>query len=88
MQAQGPSRIQRGDKSFYPEEVSSVVLKKMKETAEAQDSLGRLLPMPWSFSKFQWQATKDAGIITGFNVLRILSEPTTAAIAYDIRQER
>ena len=78
-------------KDFQPEEISSMVLVKMKEIA--QDYLGQtvdsaVITVPAYFNDAQRQSTKDAGAIAGLNVLRIINEPTAAAIAYGLDQTK
>jgi heat shock protein 1/8 len=78
----------KGDtKTFFPEEVSSMILTKMKEVAEAylgKNVQNAVVTVPAYFNDSQRQATKDAGTISGMNVLRIINEPTAAAIAYGL----
>ena len=74
-------------KQFSPEEISSMVLTKMRETAEAflgQPIKNAVITVPAYFNDSQRQATKDAGTIAALNVMRIINEPTAAAIAYGL----
>tara|TARA_B100001094_G_scaffold329648_1_gene392852 strand:+ start:4053 stop:5963 length:1911 start_codon:yes stop_codon:yes gene_type:complete len=75
------------EKEFHPEEISSMVLIKMKEIAESyvgEEIKDAVITVPAYFNDSQRQATKDAGMISGLNVLRIINEPTAAAIAYGL----
>ena len=74
-------------KTFQPEEISSMVLTKMKEIAESyigEEVTDAVITVPAYFNDSQRQATKDAGQICGLNILRIINEPTAAAIAYGL----
>jgi len=84
--------VKEGEKkTFAAEEISAMVLVKMKEIAEGY--LGKkvthaVVTVPAYFNDAQRQATKDAGVISGLNVLRIINEPTAAAIAYGLDKKR
>lgn len=87
----GDAWVKIGETQHSPAEISSIVLKKMKEIAE--DYLGQavsdaVITVPAYFDDAQRQATKDAGRIAGLNVLRIINEPTAAALAYGIENDQ
>ncbi|MDS1270090.1 molecular chaperone DnaK [Lipingzhangella sp. LS1_29] len=78
------------DKSFNPQQISAFVLQKLKRDAEAylgEDVTDAVITVPAYFSDAQRQATKEAGQIAGLNVLRIINEPTSAALAYHLEKE-
>lgn len=81
------TQFKNEEKLFYPEEISAMVLTKMKEIAEeylGETVTDAVVTVPAYFGDSQRQATKDAGAIAGLNILRIINEPTAAAIAYGL----
>ncbi|WP_455370306.1 molecular chaperone DnaK [Petrachloros mirabilis] len=86
----GVIRIQLGEKSYSPPQVSAMILKELKQRAEAHlgESITKaVITVPAYFNDSQRQATKDAGMIAGLEVLRIINEPTAASLAYGLQEK-
>jgi molecular chaperone DnaK len=86
----GVIRIEIGDKTFSPPQVSAMILKELKRRAEEflkEDISKAVITVPAYFNDSQRQATKDAGMIAGLEVLRIINEPTAAALAYGLQKK-
>jgi molecular chaperone DnaK len=86
----GDVRVKAGDKEYAPPEISAMILQKLKADAEAylgEAVTDAVITVPAYFNNAQREATKDAGKIAGLNVVRIINEPTAAALAYGLEKE-
>jgi molecular chaperone DnaK len=86
----GVIRIEMGDKTFSPPQVSAMILKELKRRAEEylkEDISKAVVTVPAYFNDSQRQATKDAGMIAGLEILRIINEPTAASLAYGLQKK-
>jgi molecular chaperone DnaK len=84
-------KVTLGEKSFSPEEISSLILHKLKQAAEShlgQPVTQAVITVPAFFDDAQRKATRDAGVLAGLEVLRIINEPTAASLAYDANLEK
>src|SRR5512142_3183589 len=87
----GDVRVKAGGKEYSPPEISAMILQKLKQAAEeylGQSVTKAVITVPAYFNDAQRQATKDAGRIAGLNVLRIINEPTAAALAYGLDKKK
>src|SRR3954453_5178098 len=86
----GDVRVKAGDKEYAPPEISAMILQKLKSDAEAflgEPVTDAVITVPAYFADAQIESTRDAGKIAGLNVLRIISEPTAASLAYGLEKE-
>jgi Fe-S protein assembly chaperone HscA len=86
----GVIRIKLGEKSYSPPQISAMILKELKQRAESHlgESIGKaVITVPAYFNDSQRQATKDAGMIAGLEVVRIINEPTAASLAYGLQEK-
>jgi molecular chaperone DnaK len=87
----GEAVVKAGGKEYMPQQISALILQKMKETAESylgQEVKKAVITVPAYFNDSQRQATKDAGRIAGLDVLRIINEPTAASLAYGLTKNK
>ncbi|MBN2467380.1 MAG: molecular chaperone DnaK [Deltaproteobacteria bacterium] len=87
----GDVKVEAMGKQYSPPEISAIILRKLKESAEAylgEKVTDAVITVPAYFNDSQRQATKDAGTVAGLNVLRIINEPTAASLAYGLDKEK